>query len=292
MSFIEFNDVSKSYEENGKVIAHLNLSIKEGEFVTILGPSGCGKTTLLKMVNQLIPADSGSITVNGKDINDWDTIELRRSIGYVIQQIGLLPHLTIEKNINYVLNITNNKGHFNLFNKNIGLEEKNKRKRAEEMIKIVGLPIEFLTRYPNQLSGGQKQRVGVARALAADPQIILMDEPFGAVDEIARTALQDQLIEIHRKLKKTILFVTHDIQEAIKLGTTIILLNNGKIEQVGTKEDLVFNPVNDFVKSFFGIKGFQALIDNDMMQNVYDRIVKREDSMDSFYERLEVKARV
>ena len=292
MSFIEFNDVSKSYGENGKVIDCLSLSIKEGEFVTILGPSGCGKTTLLKMVNQLIPSDSGTIIVDGKNINDWDIIELRRSIGYVIQQIGLLPHVTVEKNINYVLNISNKKKRIHFFNRNNELEEKNKRKKAEEMIKIVGLPIEFLTRYPNQLSGGQKQRVGVARALTADPKIILMDEPFGAVDEITRTALQDQLIEIHRKLKKTILFVTHDIQEAIKLGTTIILLSNGKIEQVGTKEDLIFNPANDFVKDFFGIKGFQALVDGEIMQNVYDRIVKNEESMDSFYERLEVKPSV
>jgi osmoprotectant transport system ATP-binding protein len=288
MGFIEFKDVSKSYKENGKVIDNLSLSINEGELVTILGPSGCGKTTLLKMVNQLIPFDSGSIIVDGKDINEWDTIELRRSIGYVIQQIGLLPHLTIEKNINYVLNISDTNNRFKFFNKGNGSEEKNKRKRAEEMLKIVGLPIDYLSRYPNQLSGGQKQRVGVARALAADPKIILMDEPFGAVDEIARTALQDELVEIHRKLKKTILFVTHDIQEAIKLGTTIILLNNGKIEQAGTKEDLVFNPASDFVKDFFGIKGFQALVDGEIMQNVYDRIIKNEDSMESFHKRLVV----
>lgn len=287
MSFIEFKDVSKAYEESGKVIDHLSLSIKEGEFVTILGPSGCGKTTLLKMVNQLIPIDSGSITVDGKNTDEWNTIELRRSIGYVIQQIGLLPHLSIENNINYVLNIIKSENQVKLFAKDKVFLQKSKRARAEELIKLVGLPIEYLSRYPRQLSGGQKQRIGVARAIAANPKIILMDEPFGAVDELARTALQDELIEIHRKLKKTILFVTHDIQEAIKLGTTIVLLNNGKIEQVGTKEELIFNPANDFVKEFFGVKGFQAIVDQEVMQNVYDRILRKEETMDGLHERLE-----
>jgi len=289
MNCIEFKQVSKSYQGNGKVIDQLDLSIKEGEFVTILGPSGCGKTTLLKMVNQLIPFDGGSITVDGLDLKAWYTIKLRRSIGYVIQQIGLFPHLTIENNINYVLNISKDEEEAKGFGK---LKKKNidatfRRQKAEELIRLVGLPVELLSRYPRQLSGGQKQRIGVARALAANPKIILMDEPFGAVDEIARTALQDEIIDIHKKLRKTILFVTHDIQEAIKLGTTIILLNQGKIEQIGSKEDLIFNPANDFVKEFFGVKGFQSMVDGKLMQEAYDKILKKEDSLEDFHHRLE-----
>lgn len=279
MSFIEFKNVSKSYGASGEVIKDLSLSIREGELVTILGPSGCGKTTLLKMVNKLIPYDSGILTVEGKDIKEWDTIKLRRRIGYVIQQIGLLPHLNVEDNINYVLNIIDSpKGNKKSMNDQI------KRERAEELINLVGLSNKYLNRYPRQLSGGQKQRVGVARALAANPNIILMDEPFGAVDEIARTALQDELVIIHKKLKKTILFVTHDIQEAIKLGTTIILLNDGKIEQMGTKEDLIFNPASEFVKEFFGVKGFQATLDKDVMHGVYEKLLAKEVSIERLYE--------
>ncbi|PKM55550.1 MAG: glycine/betaine ABC transporter ATP-binding protein [Firmicutes bacterium HGW-Firmicutes-5] len=274
MGFIEFENVSKSYNSSEIVIDSLSLSIPEGEFVTILGPSGCGKTTLLKMVNKLIDYNSGSITVDHKDIQDWDTIRLRRSIGYVIQQIGLLPHLNIEDNINYVLNITKS-------------DKKLRRGRAEELIELVGLSIDHLDRYPRELSGGQKQRVGVARALAADPKIILMDEPFGAVDEIARTALQDEILNIHNKLKKTILFVTHDIQEAIKLGSTIVLINEGKVEQVGTKEDLIFNPASDFVKEFFGIKGFQATLDKSILRDLYKRILTKEESIEDLYHKLE-----
>ena len=286
MSFIEFKNISKTYPESGKVIDHLSLSVNEGELVSILGPSGCGKTTLLKTVNKLIPFDSGSITVDGKDIQDWDTIELRRSIGYVIQQIGLLPHLTIEDNINYVLDISNTNKPTHMFSKEKAIESSLREKRAIELIELVGLSKDYLKRYPRQLSGGQKQRIGVARALAANPRIILMDEPFGAVDEIARTSLQDELIEIHRKLKKTILFVTHDIQEAIKLGTTIVLLNNGKVEQVGTKEALIFNPANDFVKEFFGIKGFQSILDHDVMNSTYEKLLNNEDSIEGLYSRL------
>ncbi|PKM67334.1 MAG: glycine/betaine ABC transporter ATP-binding protein [Firmicutes bacterium HGW-Firmicutes-2] len=273
MGFIEFENITKSYDTSEIVIDHLSLTIPEGEFVTILGPSGCGKTTLLKMVNKLTPYSSGSITVDHKDIQDWDTIKLRRSIGYVIQQIGLLPHLSIEKNINYILNITKS-------------DKKFRRGKAEELLELVGLSKDYLTRYPRELSGGQKQRVGVARALAADPKIILMDEPFGAVDEIARTALQDEILNIHKKLKKTILFVTHDIQEAIKLGTTIVLMNDGKIEQVGTKEDLIFSPANDFVREFFGIKGFQATLDKSILRDLYKRILTKEESIETLYQKL------
>lgn len=273
MGLIEFKNISKSYDGENQVIDDLSLSINEGEFVTILGPSGCGKTTLLKMVNKLINPDNGAILVRDKDILEWDTIQLRRSIGYVIQQIGLLPHITIEDNINYVLSISNRKSY--------------SKKRAEELIKLVGLPQNYLSKYPRQLSGGQKQRIGVARALAADPDIILMDEPFGAVDEINRTQLQDEFIEIQKKLKKTILLVTHDIQEAVKLGTKIVLINNGKIEQAGSKEDLIFNPKSDFVKSFLGVKGFQAILNREVLNNAYERLLSKENTIEDFYHKLE-----
>jgi osmoprotectant transport system ATP-binding protein len=272
---IEFKNITKSYNNKDNVIDDLSLSIDEGEFATILGPSGCGKTTLLKMVNKLLMPNSGSIFVKGVDINELNTIELRRSIGYVIQQIGLLPHLTIKENINYVLSI-------------MKTDSDIKENRAEELVELVGLSSEYLTRYPRQLSGGQKQRIGVARALAADPSIILMDEPFGAVDEIARTLLQDELMQIQEKLHKTILFVTHDIQEAIKLGTKVVLLHKGKIEQLGTKDELIFNPKTDFVKDFFGLKGFKATLDSDVMSKIYDRLLNKEESLEDVYKKLNV----
>jgi osmoprotectant transport system ATP-binding protein len=275
MSVIEFKNVAKSYGNKEKVIKDFSLEVQEGELIVFLGPSGCGKTTLLKMVNKMIPFDDGDIRVMDTLLKDWDTIELRRKIGYVIQQIGLLPHLTIRKNISFVQDITHDSTK----------DEKNKK--AEELIDLVGLDKSLLKRYPREVSGGQKQRIGVARALAPDPSIILMDEPFGAVDEIARTALQDELIAIHRKLKKTILFVTHDIQEAFKLGTRIVLINNGKIVQCGTKEDLIFRPNNDYVKEFFGTKGFQATLDTDKIQAFYERVLANEITLDEFYKRIE-----
>jgi len=270
---VEVKLVSKQYGAETKVLDDLSLSVEEGEFITILGPSGCGKTTLLKMINKLIEFDKGDILVKGKSIQEWDTIRLRRSIGYVIQQIGLFPHMTIEDNISYVLSIE-------------GVDKSVRNKRAEELIELVGLTKEMLNRYPSELSGGQKQRVGVARALAADPDIILMDEPFGAVDEIARTALQDQLLKLQKRLNKTILFVTHDIQEAIKLGNRIVLLNNGKIEQIGSKEDLLFSPASQFVKDFIGLKGFKSVLDDDILGRVYDHVIKNKTNMEEVYANL------
>ncbi|MGM0435777.1 MAG: ATP-binding cassette domain-containing protein [Bacillota bacterium] len=275
MSVIEFKNVAKSYGNGDRVIKDFSLEVEEGELIVFLGPSGCGKTTLLKMVNKMIPFNDGDIRVMDTLLKDWNTIELRRKIGYVIQQIGLLPHLTIRKNISFVQDIS----------KEATKEEKNKK--AEELIDLVGLEQDLLTRYPREVSGGQKQRIGVARALATDPDIILMDEPFGAVDEIARTALQDELIEIHRKLKKTILFVTHDIQEAFKLGTRIVLINDGRIVQCGTKEDLVFRPASDYVKEFFGTKGFQATLDSEKIGEFYERVLSNEITLEEFYERIE-----
>ena len=222
------------------------------------------------MINKLIPITSGEISINNVSISQWDTIELRRSIGYVIQQVGLFPHMTIENNISYVPRIK-------------GLQKKDFHKKSKELIELVGLDEEYLKRYPHELSGGQKQRIGVARALASDPNIILMDEPFGAVDEIARRHLQDELKIIHNKMKKTILFVTHDIEEALKLGTKIILLNNGKIEQIGTPKEVVFEPENDYVKNFFGIKGFKGSLDESKLEILYNQILNGEKELDDIF---------
>ncbi len=244
---VEFQKVSKAYNPGESVIKDLDFQVEEEEFVVLLGESGCGKTTILKMINGMVPFDTGYIKVKGKFLSQWDIVQLRREIGYVIQHIGLFPHMKICENISYVLSL-----------QGVGKEER--RKRAKELITLVGLPESYLDRYPAQLSGGQKQRVGVARALAANPDVILMDEPFGAVDERTRSQLQDELLAIHRELKKTIIFVTHDIHEAIKLGTRIVLLNEGKIIQEGTREDLVLNPKGEYVRSFFGTKGYSALL--------------------------------
>jgi len=270
---VEIKDISKGYHQHQKVLNHLNLSINEGELITILGPSGCGKTTLLKLINKLIDFDEGEIYVKGKSIKTWDTIELRRSIGYVIQQIGLFPHMTIEDNVGYVLSLQ-------------GIKREERKERVYELIKLVGLNQELLKRFPSELSGGQRQRIGVARALAADPDIILMDEPFGAVDEIARTLLQDELLKLQKNLNKTILFVTHDIQEALKLGTRIVLMNQGKIEQIGTKEELLFHPASEFVKQFIGVKGFKSILDNNVLSRVYEDTVNKQGNMEDIYKKL------
>lgn len=246
MSVVEIRNVTKKYGDN-VVLKNINLTISKGEFLIILGPSGCGKTTLLKLINNLIEFDEGEILIKDKLQKDWDPIQLKRNIGYVIQQSGLFPHLTISKNITYVLDL-----------QNIGKEVQ--KKKAEELIKLVGMDTSFLSRYPGELSGGQKQRVGVARALAADPEIILMDEPFGAVDEIVRKNLQEELKALQKRLQKTIVFVTHDIGEAIKLGNRIVVMNEGRIEQVGSVKDIVFYPQNDFIKNFFGLKNFTSYL--------------------------------
>ncbi len=266
MSLLTFKGVSKSYDNQVLVIDNLSFAIEEGEFITLIGPSGCGKTTLLKMINGLIPYDEGEILVKNQSLDDWNLIRLRREIGYVIQQIGLFPHMTIEKNICYVLSL-------------LGRDPGEQRERARELIQLVGLDDEFLNRYPRELSGGQKQRVGVARALAADPDIILMDEPFGAVDDITRKVLQDEMKALHKKLKKTIIFVTHDIEEAIKLGTRIVLMDQGKIIQAGTKEEMLFSPETEFTKRFLGSKSFNAYLGQLAIEEVYrpyDTIVEKE----------------
>lgn len=235
MKAIEYKNICMSY--NGKkIIENFNLEIEKGEFVTIIGSSGCGKTTILKMVNKLIVPTSGNIIVCGECTNSRDIIELRRSIGYAIQGSVLFPHLTVEKNIAYVPNLIN--------------KDKNMTERAvKKWMKIVGLDESLRKNYPDQLSGGQQQRVGIARALAGEPEIVLMDEPFGAVDEITRATLQDEIIRIHKETGVTIMFVTHDINEALKLGTKVLVMNNGEIQQYGTPSEIMDNPANEFVKA-------------------------------------------
>lgn len=234
MNAIEYKNISMAYSQK-EIIHNLNLTVEQGEFVTIIGSSGCGKTTLLKMVNGLLSPTSGDILINGKSTRDSDINELRRNIGYAIQGSVLFPHMTVYQNIAYVPNLLN----------------KRDRKRTDAAVSkwmhIVGLEESMKSRYPEQLSGGQQQRVGIARALAASPNILLMDEPFGAVDEITRGALQDEISRIHKETGITILFVTHDISEAIKLGTKILILDNGEIQQYDSPEEIQRNPANTFV---------------------------------------------
>lgn len=234
---IEFIDVNKNFGEY-HIIKNLSLKIEKGKITVIIGSSGCGKTTTLKMINKLILPTSGKIYIDGEDISQKDTIKLRRNIGYVIQQTGLFPHMTVKENIELIAKIEN--------------IDKNKiNTRTKELMKMINLDYDiFSERYPLELSGGQQQRVGVARAFALNPAIILMDEPFSAVDPISRRQLQDELIAIQKKLEKTIVFVTHDIQEAVKIADKICLLNNGEIMQYDTPENIVKNPKNDFVRKF------------------------------------------
>lgn len=232
---IEFKNIKKAYGSN-TILEHFDLSVEEGEFVTIIGSSGCGKTTALKMVNGLIEPDDGDIFVDGENIKKKNLTELRRNIGYAIQGSILFPHMTVEKNISYVPNLLNKK-------------DKARTKAAvSKWMKIVGLDESIKDRYPSELSGGQQQRVGIARALAASPTILLMDEPFGAVDEITRGQLQSELKRIHEQTHITILFVTHDISEALKLGTKVLVMDKGVIQQYAAPTEVLRNPATDFVK--------------------------------------------
>ena len=244
---IQCDGVVKSYPGTGRVLDELSLSIQEGEFITCIGPSGCGKTTFLKILNGLLSFDAGTVSIQGKSLDEWDQIELRRSIGYVIQQVGLFPHMSVGENIAYVLRIT-------------GVDKKSRLNRARELLPLVGLDPSLLDRYPRSLSGGQQQRVGVARALAADPAILLMDEPFGAVDEITRSRLQEEMLSLQGRLNKTVVFVTHDIEEAMRLGTRILLLNQGTIEQFAPRQEMLLAPKSEFVETFFGNRNFSSFL--------------------------------
>ena len=238
---IELRDVTKVFPGGTQAVDGVSLVVREGEFCVLLGPSGCGKTTTLRMINRLIPLTSGSITVGGRDIQTLRATELRRRIGYAIQEIGLFPHMTVAQNVATVPRL-------------LGWRKTRRRERARELLDLLGLtPVdEFLRRYPAELSGGQRQRVGVARALGADPAILLMDEPFGAIDPITRERLQDEFLRIQREIRKTVVFVTHDIHEAIKLGDKIALMKEGRLIQHATPSQLLAQPADDFVRGFVG----------------------------------------
>lgn len=239
MDMIRLEHLSKSFGDR-KVLDDFSLAVKEGEFLTVIGRSGCGKTTMLKMMNGLHQPDSGTIFVQGQDIGKADIIELRRRIGYVIQNKGLFPHMTVEKNITYVPVISGRKN------------KAENRYLACRLIKTVGLEEDMLDRYPSELSGGQQQRVGIARALAAEPQILLMDEPFGALDEITKRAMQDEILSLHRSLGITIVFITHDIREAMKLGDRVLVMEQGRIAQLDRPQQLRQNPADSFVARLIG----------------------------------------
>ena len=232
---IEFKHVKKVYGEK-VIIDDFNLKITPGEFLTVVGSSGCGKTTILKMINGLIIPDEGQVLVHDQCTQAVDLIELRRGIGYAIQGSVLFPHMTVAQNIAYVPNLLN----------------KNDKKRTYEALskwmKIVGLDEELIHRYPSELSGGQQQRVGIARALAASPDILLMDEPFGAVDEITRSTLQDEILRIHHQEHITIIFVTHDINEALKLGSRVMVMDQGKVVQLASPREILEHPKTEFVR--------------------------------------------
>ncbi len=223
-----------------RAVDDLSFTVEPGEICVLIGPSGCGKTTALKMVNRLISISGGDITIDGRSIRSLGLTDLRRGIGYVFQQIGLFPHMSIEANIGTVPRL-------------MGWSKGRIRERASELLELVGLdPESDLKRYPGEFSGGQQQRIGVARAMAADPPIMLMDEPFGAIDPIARDRLQNDFLRLHKQVRKTIIFVTHDIDEAIKMGDKIAIMRAGKLVQLATADDLLANPVDDFVASFVG----------------------------------------
>ncbi|KIY21396.1 MULTISPECIES: ABC transporter ATP-binding protein [Mesobacillus] len=237
---IKFDQVTKVYGDKVKAVDNVSFDVPEGNIVVFLGPSGCGKTTTLRMVNRLETITDGKIFVNGTDVNSLNEIELRRKIGYVIQHNGLFPNMTIEDNVMAVPNL-------------IGWDRKKKADRYKYLMDLVGLnPDEYRKRYPHELSGGQQQRVGIARAMAADPPVMLMDEPFGALDPVIRTRIQNEFLQIQQEVKKTILFVSHDIDEAIKMGDAIAIFQNGKLMQYDSPSELLAHPKNEFVREFVG----------------------------------------
>jgi len=230
--------VSKSFGGGRPVLDGLSIVLGEGETLALVGPSGCGKTTALKLVNRLLDHDAGDVLVFGRDVRGEDPIALRRRLGYVIQEAGLFPHWSVRENVEAVPRL-------------IGWKEDARRARSDELLALVGLPAaEFGERRPRQLSGGQRQRVGVARALAADPPILLMDEPFGALDPIARRSMQREFLDWKRRLGKAVLLVTHDLREAFRLGDRIAILDRGRALQVGTPREILQSPANDFVREF------------------------------------------
>ena len=243
---IQFENVKKTYGKQ-TVLKDLNFTIEDGQFVVLIGKSGCGKTTTLKAINQLIPTDSGKILIDGEDVSKKDKAELRRHIGYVIQQIGLFPNMTVAQNISVVPKL-------------LKYDKESCDQIVTDMLKMVGME-EYRDKYPSEMSGGQQQRIGVLRALAASPPIVLMDEPFGALDPMTRDGLQNELKDLQKKLDKTIVFVTHDMNEALKMADVIIFMDKGEIIQMDSPEGFLENPANDLVKEFLGehLYGAQVL---------------------------------
>ena len=257
---IVFSHVTKVFAEEKVALRDVSFSVERGETLVLLGQSGCGKTSALRLINRLIQPTSGTIFVNGADVSTLDPIELRRSIGYAIQHIGLFPHMTIEENVGVVPKL-------------IGWSEKKIRASVDELLQMVGLePSQFLKRYPRELSGGQKQRVGVARALAADPPIILMDEPFGALDPISREQLQNEFLEIQSRIHKTVVFVTHDLSEAVKMGDRIAIFRKGEIIQIASPKEILENPANTFIDDFLGKDRLSLLLQRQTLLPLLDRL--------------------
>jgi len=248
---IKLEKVTKIYPDGTEAVKEVSFKVEKGELCVLLGPSGCGKTTTMKMINRLIPITSGKIYVDGMDITKVDGNELRRNMGYAIQEIGLFPHMTVGKNIETVPALK-------------GWPKAERKRRTDELLELVRMtPEEFKVKYPSELSGGQRQRVGLARALGSDPPILLMDEPFGAIDPITRAELQNEFLRIQQEIKKTIIFVTHDIYEAIKMGDKIALMKEGRLVQYGSPADLIYRPKDKFVEDFVGVdralKGLQLI---------------------------------
>lgn len=237
--FLSMEHLNKTYPGGKVAVEDFNLEVEKGEFVCFIGTSGSGKTTTMRMINRMLQQTSGTIKINGKDIGQMDPVKLRRKIGYVIQNIGLMPHMTIRQNITLVPRL-------------LKWPQDKMDERAKKMIKLVDLPEEFLDRYPSELSGGQQQRIGVVRALAADQDIILMDEPYGALDPITRESLQDLIKDLQERLGKTIIFVTHDMDEALNLATKIVVMDGGKIMQVASPDEILQHPANEFVENLIG----------------------------------------
>ncbi|MDY6820550.1 MAG: betaine/proline/choline family ABC transporter ATP-binding protein [Deferribacterota bacterium] len=275
---IEYNAVTKIYKrgkESHVAVNNVSFNVEKGNIVVLLGPSGCGKTTLLKLTNRLVSLTSGSILINGRDINDYNEVELRQSMGYVIQQIGLFPNKTIGENISLIPKIRK-------------WDKRKIEKRVEELLHLVNLEPEiYRDRYPAELSGGQAQRVGVARALAVDPEIILMDEPFGAIDPINRVQIQDEVLSLQSKLKKTIIFVTHDISEALKMGDKIAIFRKGELIQYDTPFNILINPKNEYIENFIGTDRSLRVLSLIKVKRVVQRnpknIIKVEQTIDEAY---------
>jgi osmoprotectant transport system ATP-binding protein len=280
---IRLEAIGKQYPNGQVAVRELSLDIPAGDVCVLVGPSGCGKTTTLKMVNRLIEPTSGRIFLDGRDVTHGDPVELRRHMGYVIQQIGLFPHQTIAANIATVPKL-------------LGWTKARTEARVDELLHLVGLePSEYRARYPAQLSGGQRQRVGVARALAADPPVLLMDEPFGAIDPINREVIQDEFMKLQAELKKTIVFVSHDIDEAVKMATRIAIFRDGRLVQYDTPDNILAHPVDAFVGEFVGtdrtLKRLRLIKVADAMMGDPPR-VRAEDAMETAVREMEAHGHV